>query len=225
MAPARFIKTLQDLAASSMVLASEDVLYHRDYFNKLENDSIVGRLHKKNPSGGYAQFYVEPEIALPKVAAGGFAYHVELATAYPIMSKIFDEDTLCNLDQIELYHLQQMHQPLQKGSEFREMLDYILHKMDEYGVLHRQLKHWHTKRPQCIRSRPATMSVTIDEFYPALSLLFGGIVFSLIVLILENVVHLRQIKVEEEKMRKMLRTNKNYGMIKRVTPLIKNGDS
>lgn len=95
------------------------------FLQKLENDSIVGRLHKKNPSGGYAQFYVEPEIALPKVAAGGFAYHVELATAYPIMSKIFDEDTLCNLDQIELYHLQQMHQPLQKGSEFREMLDYM----------------------------------------------------------------------------------------------------
>ncbi|XP_065169149.1 ionotropic receptor 75a-like [Atheta coriaria] len=216
MTPARFIKTLRDLAYSTLILGCEDVLYNRDYINKLVNDTVVNRLSKKSPYGTDASFYVEPEVGLPKVAAGGYAYHVELATAYPIISKTFDEDAICSLDEIQLFQLQQMHQPLQKGSEFREMLDYVLHRIDESGLMYRQLKHWHAKKPECIRSRPATSSVSIEEFYPALSMLLLGILFSVFVFIVEHIMHVHQMKQQEQMMIQDLRIDKKHGLITRV---------
>lgn len=66
--------------------------------------------------------------------------------------------------------------------------------MDEHGILDREKKHWHPRKPECIQSNQAFISfhVGLDEFYPALLILLIGMLISLIVLIFEKHVQIRK---------------------------------
>lgn len=83
-----------------------------DLYNKKIRNS-------NNNSGFY-----EPEEGLRLVRKGGFAFHVETSTAYPIIEKTFTNEKICELEEIQMYRTQPMHTNLQKNSPFREMMNY-----------------------------------------------------------------------------------------------------
>lgn len=81
------------------------------YAKKIKNSN--------NNSGFY-----DPEEGLVLVKNGGFAFHVETSTAYPIIEKTFSEKQICDLEEVQMYRTQPMHTNLQKGSPFKEMLTF-----------------------------------------------------------------------------------------------------
>lgn len=64
-----------------------------------------------------------PEFGLKLVENGGYAFHVELATAYPIIESTFEDQAVCELREVELFRTQPMHANFQKRSPFRDMFD------------------------------------------------------------------------------------------------------
>lgn len=76
---------------------------------------IVGSHNQSN-------FY-PANVGLQKVRKGNYAFHVELATAYPIIEKTFSGPTICELREVQLLD-RQMNLVLQKNSPFKDMMDF-----------------------------------------------------------------------------------------------------
>lgn len=58
------------------------------------------------------------------VEQGNYAFHVELATAYPIIKQTFNEKATCELREVQMYPTQQMHANVQKNSPFLDMVNF-----------------------------------------------------------------------------------------------------
>lgn len=54
----------------------------------------------------------------------GYAFHVDVATAYKIIRDTFSEREVCELTEIQLYPPQHMVSIVQKGSPLRKMITY-----------------------------------------------------------------------------------------------------
>ncbi|KAJ8924530.1 hypothetical protein NQ315_007328 [Exocentrus adspersus] len=76
---------------------------------------IVGKNNNSN--------FLAPSKGLELVEGGHYVFHVELATAYPIIRNIFHDKAICKLREVRLYRDQPMHANYQKGSPYKEMFD------------------------------------------------------------------------------------------------------
>lgn len=65
-----------------------------------------------------------------------------------------------------------------------------LHRLAENGLLYRQIRHWHPKKPECIASSNSFKSFNIgmEEVFPSFMLLVIGAIVSLLVLTAEYIV-------------------------------------
>lgn len=61
---------------------------------------------------------------LAMVKKGGFAFHVDIATAYKIIRETFTEKEICELTEIQLFPPQRMVAIVQKRSPFRKLVTY-----------------------------------------------------------------------------------------------------
>ncbi|XP_017775596.1 PREDICTED: glutamate receptor 2-like [Nicrophorus vespilloides] len=199
MQPAKTMNTIRDLAFSDLRMGCEDILYTRQYFKQLFQNKEIARMTKRTYKAN-APFYLHPELGLELVSRGGFAYHVDLATAYSIIEKTFQESAICELEEIPFFEARPVMSSFPKGSPFRDAFNYCFQKMAERGIFNRQTKHYHARKPDCIRSNAPTSPVGIDEFYPAMVILSIGVSLSLTVLILEQIVHIHTRKQNKKKL-------------------------
>nr|XP_023011564.1 glutamate receptor 1-like [Leptinotarsa decemlineata] len=198
MKPETQIKSIEDILKSDMKVGCEDILYNRDYFlyttdeasKKLYSRKILGQKNNSN--------FLEPRKGLVLVEDGGYAFHVELATAYPIIQNTFPDKSICELKEVQMYRTQPMHANYQKHSPFRDMLDTCLQHLAEFGILYRELSFWHPKKPECITSKTVTFNIGLDYFYPAFLFLGIGMMISLIILTLEIAMNFKSSRFENE---------------------------
>lgn len=57
------------------------------------------------------------------VEKGNYAFHVELATAYPIIEHTFGLKEICQLREVQMYKTQPMHANFQRNSPYRDLID------------------------------------------------------------------------------------------------------
>lgn len=61
-----------------------------------------------------------------------------------------------------------------------------MHRLSENGAMQRELRFWHPRKPECVRSgNTIVINTGLEEFYPALCVLIAGIVLSLEILGIE----------------------------------------
>nr|XP_008196050.2 PREDICTED: glutamate receptor ionotropic, delta-2-like isoform X2 [Tribolium castaneum] len=185
--PLTKIKNVRDLLLSPLKAGCEDILYDRDYFLHT-TDKVAKELYAKKILGkSNSSNFHTPEAGLKLVAEGGYAFHVETATAYPIIESTFQDQAVCELREVPLFRTQPMHANFQKKSPFRDMFDTCFQRLAEHGLLVRERKHWHPRKPECIQSsKSIRFNVGLDDFYPALVILLVGIVASLLILVIEK---------------------------------------
>ncbi|CAH1113584.1 unnamed protein product [Psylliodes chrysocephalus] len=197
--PKTLIKSVEDILKSTMRAGCEDILYNRDYFLYTSDKPSKDLYLQKILSGVNNSNFLTPQEGLDLVKEGGYAFHVELATAYPIIQSTFSERSMCELREVQMYRTQPMHSNLQKYSPFRDMFDTCLQRLAEYGILDKEITFWHPNKPECVQSKDAlNFHLGIEYFYPVLTLLLIGIVLSLIILILELYVNFKH-RVEKFK--------------------------
>lgn len=93
-------------------------------FQETPYDIAIELYNKKIKNSNNNSGFYEPEDGLRLVKKGGFAFHVETSTAYPIIEETFTNEEICELQEVQMYRTQPMHTNLQKGSPFREMMNY-----------------------------------------------------------------------------------------------------
>ncbi|KAK4883878.1 hypothetical protein RN001_000149 [Aquatica leii] len=170
--PPRTINTLTDLLKSNFKVGCEDSLYDRDYFSSTTDPVAIQLYNKKiKQSNNHSNFFRAPK-GLDKVKDGGFAFHTQTATAYPIIDSKFPEKAICELAEVKLYATQTLYVTLPKRSPLKEMFNYCMHHQREVGVINRLRNHWDAHKPECISHTPyLEIEVGLNESYWALILL------------------------------------------------------
>ncbi|KAK9883985.1 hypothetical protein WA026_004921 [Henosepilachna vigintioctopunctata] len=182
------ISSLKDLLESNLQVGIEDILIDRNYFVQTK-DLVAIELFKKkinklqldNDTGFY-----EPTDALPLVRKGGFAFHVETSTAYPIIEKTFSNQEICELGEVQMYRTQPMYTNLPKHSPFKEMINYCMLRLVEEGLMFRLRRFWDARKPGCIESeKKIDISVSLKDITCGLLVLGSGIFITFLVLLME----------------------------------------
>nr|QNL15116.1 ionotropic receptor 64b [Aulacocentrum confusum] len=196
----RWINTLKDLADSNLEIGIEDIAYNYDFFatttdpvaQRLYNEKVaVNKKRKKLP-------YYSAEEGIARMKNGGFAFHVDVATAYKIIEETFTAAEICDLVEIQLFPPKHTATATARYSPFKKMVTYGMRQIVERGMA-RRLRHiWMHRRPQCPESHSEEpVPVILAEFSPALFLLTCGCCFSTIVMITEMIVQ-RKHRLEPE---------------------------
>ncbi|XP_063918653.1 ionotropic receptor 75a-like [Zophobas morio] len=189
MDPPRKINNLRDLTDSNLELGIEDILIDRNYFVQTTDPVAIDLFNKKLKGDSNDSGFYKPEKGLQMVKEGGFAFHVETSTAYPIIEDTFTVQEICELEEVQMYRTQPMHTNLQKNSPFREMMNYCMLHIVENGLLFRLRKYWDARKPICMEyAKKVTIHVGIKEFSSGLIVLSYGICFSLIFLLGEIII-------------------------------------
>ncbi|KAJ3637570.1 hypothetical protein MTP99_001018 [Tenebrio molitor] len=183
MDPPRRINNLKDLSDSNLKAGIEDILIDRNYFVQTTDPAAIELYNTKIKGTSNDSGFYEPRDGLELVRRGGFAFHVETSTAYPIIEETFTNQEICELEEVQMYRTQPMHTNLQKNSPFREMMNYCMLHLVEDGLMDRLRKYWDARTPVCIESaKKINIHVGLKEFSAGLIVLFYGVCSSLVIL-------------------------------------------
>ncbi|CAH1364653.1 unnamed protein product [Tenebrio molitor] len=205
--PTYKIGSIKDLVDSPLKVGCEDIIYNKDLFEHT-SDKILKELYFKKIYGkGNTSHFLLPQDGVNLVRDGGYAFHIEVARAYPIIEYTFSDEAICELQELKLFKNTDLYTTYQKGSSFRNMLETCFQRIAEHGILYREIKYWHPRKPECIQSSKSflTFHVGLDEFYPALLILLFGILLSLVVLAVEK--HVKMVKTRSKQTFLKLREN------------------
>ncbi|XP_076267186.1 ionotropic receptor 75a-like [Rhynchophorus ferrugineus] len=186
--PTTIITNMQGILDQGFGVGCQDTLYDRLYLARSSNNvtkEIYRRILKKTDN---KTAFLQSEEGMELVKRGQYAFHIGLEMAYPIIQNTFDEHTICELREVPMWGKRHVHAAYQKNSPFKDAMDVCLARLSENGVLNREYIFWHPKKPHCLLSGTAiTINTGLNDFYPALAVLFIGMLLSLQILIMEHV--------------------------------------
>ncbi|XP_015586938.1 glutamate receptor 3 isoform X2 [Cephus cinctus] len=181
--------SLNELAESNMDIAAERIVYY-DYLLETSTDWEVQMLKEKRWSKmSDAKKYLPLEEGLKRITRGGFAYHCDPNRGYPLMEKLFTSEMICRLSEVHLYHPQGLGAWVGHHSPFREIARVGLAKINDMGLRKRQAIRWSARKPICVNVQQTVNSVTFTEIKAAIFLLLLGVMLSLIICLLENIIY------------------------------------
>ncbi|XP_011296663.1 glutamate receptor-like [Fopius arisanus] len=200
-----WITTLQDIVDSNLEVGIEDMAYNHDFF-ATSTDPVVLELYRKKIAVSpkrKAEPYFSAEEGIKLMQKGGFAFQVDVATAYKFIEETFTDDEICDLVEIQLMAPKHTATGTAKHSPFKKMITYGLRLVMERGTPQRLLNIWMHRRPRCPESHKANpLPVVLTEFSPALFLLTSGIMFAMMMMTIEmfflRYLHPSNLKSEDE---------------------------
>lgn len=183
--PPQAFHTLDELGHSKLDMGVENVPYAVTWFNII-NDSDVQYIykHKIFPPGAKDLNFFTAEEGMEKVRKGGFAYHTQLDTGYPIVAKTFDQNAICDISNIPMIPQVFAGIMVRKKSQYKELFHIALRMMKQAGLIHRISKIWEADKPLCLSSI-RVVAVGIEQTFMAFVVLFLGIVLSAFILVIE----------------------------------------
>ncbi|XP_016843433.1 ionotropic receptor 75a-like isoform X1 [Nasonia vitripennis] len=187
----RFIRSIKDLAESSLEVGIEDMPYNHDFFRTTSDKNVIELFERKIALNKRRKKfpYYKAEEGLRRVQRGDFAFQVDVATAYKIITDTFSENEICDLQEIELFGPKHTATCTAKHSPFKKMITYGLRQIVEHGMAQRLGTVWKQKRPLCPESHSSTPTpVSLDEFSPALVMIAAAFSISIFIMLAENLV-------------------------------------
>lgn len=120
------------LHSQKLFAAYKKLLFLYEYLITFQNtkDPFLKRIyHEKiinyNKKSGITESNIfQPDYGVKLIQGGAYAFHVQESTAYGIISRTFDEKSICKLSEIEAYRPSRLVVSLQKNSSFRELYTY-----------------------------------------------------------------------------------------------------
>lgn len=122
------------------------------------------------------------------VQRGGFAFHCEASTGFPIIGASFQPQEICDVSAVPFRKNHELGIVTRKGSPFFKLISTRFYWMRETGVLSKQERHWVAQKPPCLSNTIVT-SVGFDYTAPLFCLLLASYMTALIVMISENAFH------------------------------------
>lgn len=176
---------------SSLDISFEDIGYHRTLFAE-NNSTIVQKMFSKKlktsrQGKDIPSMFTDVKTAVPFIRRGKFAFHVEVANAYPAIAKEFNAQQICDLRALPGFINEsgtQMQMIQMKNNQYTKMFRVGLMRFQEFGLIKKANIDYASKKPICqaaITVKAVTLSSVSTSFY----LLAMGIGLSVLLLALE----------------------------------------
>ncbi|KAI4490899.1 hypothetical protein M0804_003843 [Polistes exclamans] len=180
--------SLYILVASKMKLSSENTVV----MNILLQDTNPEMIYFKNywSQIPQQQKIMEVEEGVRQIMDGGFAYHSIPEHAYYYMNNYFDQKMICQLTEIHWLRPTRVALYTNKKGHYHEVGKIGLMKIFATGLLERELKRTFVRKPYCKHDASSIESVTIYEAAPIILLLISGMILSIIICLIENIIFL-----------------------------------
>ncbi|RZC42549.1 Lig chan domain containing protein [Asbolus verrucosus] len=183
--------TVQELAESRYEVGVDDQDYTRNWFYT-SNFTDVQNLYKNKLRLGYKNLTsCPPEGGIGKIEEDNFAYHVDTDTAYDTIGKIFKQEIICELSEIQMIPSGFAGFEVQKESQFLKSFQISLHRLRQVGLIQRAQMTWVIKKPECYTNSELA-SVGLEQALPAFLWLPGGMLLAFLVLLLESLRNLNK---------------------------------
>ncbi|KAH8296113.1 hypothetical protein KR054_001963 [Drosophila jambulina] len=187
------IRTVQQLADSSLEVGIEPIVYTRIFIETSEERSVRSLYLKKvlGSKRSPEQIYMSTEAGIQAVRDHvGFVYITGVATGYEFVRKLFLPHQICELNEISLRdgtHTQ-THTVAVKGSPYAELFKLNDLRMLETGIHFKHERYWMRTKLHCYQHNH-TVAVGLEYAAPLFILLLGAMIFCVGVLVLEVIWH------------------------------------
>ncbi|KAH8357688.1 hypothetical protein KR200_011567 [Drosophila serrata] len=187
------IRTVQQLADSSLEVGIEPNVYTRVFIETSEEKSVRS-LYLKKVAGSKRspdQIWLSTEVGVQAVRDYvGFVYITGVATGYEFVRKYFLPHQICELNEISLRDAThtQTHTVAVKGSPYAELFKLNDLRMMETGVHIKHERYWMRTKLHCYQHNH-TVAVGLEYAAPLFILLLGAMIFCVGVLVLEVIWH------------------------------------
>lgn len=115
------LTTLRELSNSDLKFGVDKQPYTLSYFLQQRYNPYVRKINRsKLYETGKPNFWSR-EDGILKVRRGGYVYHTETTTAYPLIAKTFEQDEICDLNEIDFIPPGDIGLITQKHSQYTEM--------------------------------------------------------------------------------------------------------
>ncbi|KAM0727802.1 Ionotropic receptor 75a [Formica fusca] len=200
--------SLYSLARSKMQFAAEKNIFF-DFLLRNQRPDVQYFRHIWNAIPESKRF-IAIEDGVERIKRGGFAFHADPDDIYPSIEKAFDKQMICQLTEVHLLQPSELGLWSNLKSHFHEISKIALLKISTSGLRRREIHRRSARRPYCPSDELFVSSVTIYEVAPILFLLLFGIIISLIIFGIEQLVfytmHSKRaldIKIEKHKKNKV----------------------
>ncbi|XP_060802880.1 ionotropic receptor 75a-like [Amyelois transitella] len=183
------IHSLADLYNSKMELGVENLPYNIYYFTSAKDPLRKAIYENRVAPKGRKPNYLTLEEGVKKLQAKPFAFNMNVGVGYRLVNKYFLEHEKCGLQQINFIDNSQPFVACPKYSPYVEIFKVGLQRSVEHGLIDRINRIIFSKKPQCTNRGGQFISVNILDFYPILLMLLYGMVLSIVILLIEVVVH------------------------------------
>ncbi|KAJ2948697.1 hypothetical protein O0L34_g7952 [Tuta absoluta] len=187
-APSSTIRTLAQLGTSSLTLAANDVDYNHIILKQYSRqDAMHLKVYKKIENE--KQYYHLHE-GVQKIRQGLFAFHSIVEPVYRHIEDTFQEHEKCDL--VEVDYLGEQDGgfiPVAKNSSYLELLRVVFKQIQESGIKQAVVQRQQTPKPKCAAKGAMFSSVGLTDLMPVIILMLYGTAFSVIILLVEIVVH------------------------------------
>ncbi|XP_060802728.1 ionotropic receptor 75a [Amyelois transitella] len=183
------IHSLADLYNSKMELGVENIPYNIYYFTSAKDPLRKAIYENRVAPKGRKPNYLTLEEGVKKLQTKPFAFNMNVGVGYRLVNKYFLEHEKCGLQQINYIHTSQAFIACPKYSPYVEIFKVGLQRSVEHGLIDRINRIIFSKKPQCTNRGGQFISVNILDFYPILLMLLYGMVLSILILLIELVVH------------------------------------
>ncbi|XP_050432669.1 uncharacterized protein LOC126840772 [Adelges cooleyi] len=186
------IDTVKKLEESGMDFGIENWSILKILMNvKSEKNPYLKKIvdTKINPTNEY----ITPKAGVEKLKKGNYAFFTDPAVSYFFINDIFTEKEKCDLSELFISRPEVTGFLIQKRSPYKKLISHSHSVLLETGLVDRELKNWHAKKPHCVKGKRITeeslVSVEFKDITSILAFLLFGVIVSLIIFTLEIIVH------------------------------------
>lgn len=179
------LKTIQELLESKLKVGIKLQPYTITYMlDRSKNDRYLFLLNRTKifENDDKPNFLLVDE-GIHRVHHGGFAYHTESITAYPVIARTFEQESICDLTEILLIN-SDASLALQKKGQYKKLFQISLRKMWTSGIIKKLQKTWVRSKPECLSSA-RVISVGASDLFLPYFILSLGVLISLLILLFE----------------------------------------
>ncbi|XP_076664878.1 ionotropic receptor 75a isoform X2 [Andrena cerasifolii] len=178
--------SLTSLIRSRMKLSTYKTTFFNILINTKTADVQYFRKHWETiPEGARYQPVLE---GIKGIMNPGNAYHTDPNIVYPLIERMFSNDMISQLTEVHLLRPSALGLWSAARGQFQEIVKIGLIRTYTAGIRRRELLRWTSRKPYYNKINQEASSVTIVETVPILLLLIFGMVVSIVICILENIV-------------------------------------
>nr|WBU77224.1 ionotropic receptor [Odontothrips loti] len=186
--PSNALRNVQDLIESDMNVHVQEIRFTHVWFEEAEAENdVAAEIFRKKIKTHKPPGFVVTREGIKSVRRGKHAFLVETNEGYKEILDTFMEAEKCDLSELDLFPTAPRVICTTEKSPYREVAARNILWQREAGLLSRIQSRWESQRPECSGLSQAFVPIGLQEFYPALIVLYNGVLLAVVVLLAERV--------------------------------------